>query len=242
MNIVALIQARTSSTRLPNKVLLKMGNKTMLEQVVIRTKKTRKINDIIVVTSTDPSDDLIAQLCHQRKYKHFRGSLTDVLSRYYEAAKKYNADVIIRVTSDNPLIDPHLIDKGITLFLSGNYDYVANKVEPFSVIGFEYEIMTFAALEKAFLNATSELEHEHVTPYIWHTHPEQFKIKKFPYTSITKKYRLTVDTSEDFELTKILIEKYNAETKSFAQIMAILENNPQLVTINQHVEQKQLGK
>lgn len=242
MNIATIVQARISSTRLPGKILLQMGNKTMLEQVITRLSQVKQINQIVVATSTDSSDDPIITLCQKRQYRYYRGSSTDVLSRYYEAAKKYSADIIIRITSDNPLIDSGLIDEGLSLFLQGNFDYVANKVDPFYVIGFEYEIMTFAALRKAYLNATTEAEHEHVTPYIWHTHPGEFKIKKFPYTSITKKYRLAVDTPEDFNLVKILIEKYAADIKSFTDIIKILETNPHLTNINKHIEQKQLGK
>lgn len=238
MNIVAIIQARMSSSRLPGKVLLKMDNKTMLEHVRAKVSQVKQINLIVLATSTDPTDDGIFDLCQQKGFVCFRGSLTDVLNRYYEAGKKYKADVVIRITCDNPLIDPQLIDEGITIFKRGNYDYVANKVEPANVIGFEYEIINFSSLEKAFFEAKTSKEREHVTPYIWRTHPEYFKLRKLPYTKNKNQYRLTVDTKEDFELVKILVEKYHADILSFKKIITILDTHPELAAINRCIQQK----
>jgi len=242
MNIVAIIQARMSSTRFPGKVLKKIGGKPMLWYVVSRTRTAKKIRDVVVATSIDPLDDLIENFCKSNKIKYFRGDLDNVLKRYYDTAKKFNADVIVRVTSDCPLIDGKLIDEGLKEFIGGDYDYLSSTVERTFPRGFDFEILKFSALENAYKNAAEEPEKEHVTPYIWRNHPEQFKICKITRPVDKSGFRVTVDTPEDLNVIKILIAKYGADKKTVDEIIEILDNHPEISQLNAHIEQKHYGQ
>ena len=241
MNIVAIIQARMTSTRFPGKVLKTIAGKPMLWYMVNRTRTAKMINDVVVATSTDLSDDLIEDFCKINKIKYFRGDLDNVLKRYYETAKKFNANVIVRVTSDCPLIDGKLIDEGLKEFIGGDYDYLSNTVERTFPRGSDFEILKFSALENAYKNAAEEPEKEHVTPYIWRNHPEQFKICQLKREVDKSNFRITVDTPEDLEVIKILIEKYKADKKSADEIIEILDNHPEISQLNAHIEQKHYG-
>src|SRR3989344_9493082 len=153
MKIVAIIQARMTSTRFPGKVLKAIADKSMLWYVVNRTRAAKKTDEVVVASSTDSSDDLIENFCKRNRIKYFRGDLDNVLKRYYETAKKFNATVVVRITSDCPLIDGRLIDEGINQFLENGYDYLSNLVERTFPRGFDFEIITFKALEKVYNNA-----------------------------------------------------------------------------------------
>ena len=242
MKIVAMIQARMTSTRFPGKVLKTIAGKPMLWYVVNRVRTAKKIGDVVVATSTDPSDDFIEDYCKSNKIKYFRGDLDNVLKRYYETAKKFNADAIVRITSDCPLIDGKLIDEGIKEFMRSDCDYLSNTVKRTFPRGFDFEIFTFDALNAAFKNATKEPEREHVTPYIWRNHPEDFKIKYFKREIDKSHFRITVDTPEDFELVKILVEKYRTDIKSADDIIEILDDHPEISQLNAHIEQKHYGQ
>jgi spore coat polysaccharide biosynthesis protein SpsF len=240
-NVIAIIQARMSSTRLPGKVLLPIKGKPLLWYVVNRTRKSRLISNVIVATSTDSTDDPIARYCQDHTIAYFRGDLKDVLARYYGAAVKQSASTVVRITSDCPLIDGSLIDKGLRLFSTGKYDYVSNILKRTYPRGFDFEIFSIKALQTAYRKATLEPEREHVTPYIWRNHPKDFRIGQVSEEIDSSKYRITVDTREDFELVKILIERYSADTKNYQEIIDILDKDPALVNINKHIEQKHYG-
>ena len=201
MKIVCIVQARISSSRLPAKILLPGYNKPLLLHLIERLKKSKLINSVIVATSKNPLDDLIYDLCSLKKIKVYRGNLNDLLSRYYNCAKKHNADHIVRVTSDCPLIDPKIIDLMIRKYLSlKKLDFLSNTHPPSYPDGFDVEIFSFRALEKAFRSAKNSYEREHVTPFIW-DNPKKFRL--FNYTTLKndnlyKKYRLTLDYKEDF--------------------------------------------
>ena len=150
MNVVAIIQARLGSTRLPGKVLKKIQNKVVLDYVIDRLKTCKKIDEIVLAITTNKKDDVLEKYAKDKKINYIRGSEEDVLSRYYEAAKKYNADIIVRITSDCPLIDPKIVDEIITKHLENNADYTANIIERTYPRGLDTEVFNFNTLETSF--------------------------------------------------------------------------------------------
>src|SRR3989344_2330215 len=203
--IVAIIQARMTSTRLPGKVLAKIREKPMVTYVVNRTKRSKLIDEVLVATSINKADNSIVSFCKEKKIKCFRGSLNNVLERYYEAARKEKADIVVRVTADCPLIDGGLIDQGIKQFKQTEVDYLSNTVKRTFSRGFDFEVFSFKALAKAYKNAKSEYDKEHVTPYIWKNRDNSYKIGYFTQKKDLSGYRITVDTKEDFLVIKQLI-------------------------------------
>lgn len=174
---VAIIQARMSSSRLPGKVLLDLAGQPMLVHVVERVKGARTIQDIVVATTNDPSDDPIEQACAARGYACFRGSLHDVLDRYYQAARASRAGVIVRITADCPLIDPAVVDRTVEAFHSPNTDFCANRLPPpwgrTLPIGLDVEVVSFTALERAWKEADQPFQREHVMPYFYEGIPPE---------------------------------------------------------------------
>lgn len=214
MNVVAILQARMSSTRLPGKVLMNLAGKTMLEHVYDRVQAARLVNQVVIATTTDPGDDELFAFCKAKGYEVIRGPLEDVLGRFVLAADAYQADIIVRVTTDCPLADPQLIDDVVQEVLTGDYDYVSNRLppEPRTIpIGLDVEGFTKAALDRANSEATRAEEREHVTPYIYNNQ-NRYRCLHLRYPEIGHaEERWTVDTPEDF---------------AFAQ--AILRSNPQM--------------
>lgn len=204
MKTVAIIQARMSSSRLPGKVLLEISKLPMIEWVVERTQRAKRINQVVVATTIDRSDDPVFEFCRRKDYQVSRGSVHDVLDRYYQTAKKIKADVIVRITADCPLIDPSLIDQALILFFSENgslnidsvgnkpyFDFIANRLPPpwgrTFPIGLDIEVFTFQMLEQAKNNANSKYQLEHVTPYFYeHVPADQLKYQVLdsPYSSV----------------------------------------------------------
>lgn len=231
--ITAIIQARISSTRLPRKVLLPLGGKTVLENVVERTRKARLVKDAIVATSQEESDDEIAALCKKKHIPCFRGSLEDVLDRYYQCAKTFSLEHICRVTADCPLIDPEIIDKAAKTYLEGKYDYVSTSY-PVSTYpdGLDTEIVSFEALEKAWREAKLVSEREHVTPYIW-KHPELFNIMTIKNDVDLSHHRWTLDEKDDYEFLNIIFSRVKPLTTN--HILAFLEKHPEITAINNHI-------
>lgn len=242
MKIVAIVQTRMSSSRLPGKVLTKIGSKSMLEHVLAGVSKSKLINYSVVATTHDKSDDAIVQLCKRKKIKYFRGSMYDVLGRYYQAAIVFDASIIVRVCSDCPLIDGKMIDTGMKMFLDSNLDYFSNTVDATYPIGFNFEILTLNALSQAFKNAKDLPEREHVTPYIWKNNPKKFKIGQLKNPLGDKsKYRITVDTNEDMLAVEMLIKKFQAHKKGYMEIIKILDKHPEIVSLNEEIAQKKYG-
>ena len=237
MKIVCIVQARISSSRLPAKILLPGYNKPLLLHLIERLKKSKLINSVIVATSKNPLDDLIYDLCSLKKIKVYRGNLNDLLSRYYNCAKKHNADHIVRVTSDCPLIDPKIIDLMIRKYLSlKKLDFLSNTHPPSYPDGFDVEIFSFHALEKAFRSAKKSYEREHVTPFIW-DNPKKFRL--FNYTTLKndnlyKKYRLTLDYKEDFFVIWGIFNALYKKKKYFElkHIIDFLKKRPKILKNN----------
>lgn len=247
MKKVVIIQARMGSTRLPGKVMLEIKGKTVLTHVVERVKYCKNIDDIVVATSLNKNDDLIVKECVSIGVNHFRGSEQDVLSRYYHAARKNNADLVIRITADCPLIDYTIIDNMIEKFLEkdihNNVDYMSN----FDVIentfprGMDVEIIKANALEKTYQKAKEHYEREHVTPYIYNN-PDKFNLLGYSNNVDLSKYRFTLDTREDLQLIKIIYDNLYEGNHVFGinDIIEFVNRNPQAVKINENVVQKSL--
>lgn len=243
---IAIIQARMGSSRLPEKVLLKINEKPMLYYVLKQTKSSKYVDDVIIATSTNSDDDPIIKFCKENNIKYFRGSEENVLDRYYQCAKKYNLDPIIRITSDCPLIDPNVIDLVFSKFENNTFDYVSNNIAKINGKWFDsecnfpqgmtVEISTFYALEKAWKEAKKPSEYEHVFPYI-QFNPEIFKIQNVTYFEDLSNIRCTVDRKEDLEFVQEIYKRIpkNINYVKIKDIKEIINKNPELLDINSHI-------
>lgn len=241
MKTVCIIQARMGSTRLPGKVMLDLCGKTVLEHVIQRVKRVKNIDEIVIATTTDKKDDVIVEETMKCGVKVFRGSEEDVLSRYYYAAKENEADVVVRITSDCPLIDPETTQKTIDYYLKNNdvYDYVSNTLVRTFPRGLDTEVFSFEVLEKAFNKATLQRDREHVTPYIW-DNSEIFNLGCYKSDVDYSYLRWTLDTKEDFELIKRIYEDLyiNNNCFNFDDIKLVIESNPSYMELNVNIKQK----
>lgn len=241
-NIGIIIQARMSSSRLPGKVMLKLKGHEVLWHVVERCRQS-KANRVIVATSIDPNDDAIVSFCKKNHIDVFRGSLNNVLERYYQCAKKYKLDSIVRITSDCPLIDPLIINKAIAEFKKGDWDYVSDEEANQSEfpLGLCVEIFSFESFKKVRAEAKAVHEQEHVTPR-YYENKNEFQVaprlKAPPEYRVP--YRLTLDYPEDFEMMgKIYDALYRPNTIiDLKGVFDFLKKNPKIASINQHAVQK----
>lgn len=240
--VCVIIQARMSSTRLPGKVLLDINGRPMLSYMIERVKASKRINKIIIATSTDSSDDKIEEFCNSESILCYRGNLLDVLDRYYEAALKVSCDVFVRLTADCPLIDPNIIDNVVYAFENGKYDYVANTCPPTGTFpdGMDVEVFSFRALEKAWKESIKPSEREHVTFYFW-KNPDIFSTFRYDLNEDMSKYRLTVDYPKDFEVIKAIINDLYTKNPAFCMtdIINYMEENKNIVEINSEIEGNQ---
>lgn len=240
---VAIIQARMGSTRLPGKVLKKVNDTTLLEYQIERVKRAALIDEIVIATTTNKQDDLIVKFCEKLEISYYRGSEQDVLRRYYEAAQKYEAEIIVRLTSDCPLIDPDLINQVLQFYKENedSVDYVSNTLERTYPRGLDVEVFSVESLNKAHINAKLPRDREHVTAYIY-TNPDKFKLLGIRNDNDYSDYRWTVDTIEDYKLIeKIIIELYTKKKCfSFNDVLQVLEQNPTWKEINAEIEQKKI--
>jgi len=235
--IVAIIQARVGSTRLPRKVLRRIAGKPMLWHVIERVKRARLVDAVVVATTEKREDSVVEKIAKECGVECFRGSEEDVLDRYYRAAERFGADVVVRITADCPLIDPELIDRAIELFLSGNFDYVSNTLPPTYPDGLDVEVFSFNALEKAWRMARMASEREHVTPYI-RNHPEIFTLGNLKSEVDLSHMRWTVDRIEDLEFVREVYRELYRKGKNFhmKEVLRLLEDKPELAEINRHIE------
>ncbi len=239
--IGCIIQARMNSSRLPGKILKPLADKTVLEQVVSRVRLARTLDETIVATTVSALDKEVADLCGPRNIPCFRGSEENVLSRYYEAAKAFNLTGVVRVTADCPLIDPQIIDQLCDVFKTGQYDFVANVHTDLSKRtfprGLDVEIFSFEVLKEAFENAKEDYQKEHVTPFMYENAKNLYCLRnERDYSS----YRLTLDTSQDYELISTIYQRlYKGKHDFFLkEIIDLLEKEPELTKINKSIEQK----
>lgn len=232
---LALLQARMQSTRLPEKMTKDLEGKRVIDHMIELVKKSKKIDKIVLATSDNKKDDIFEEICNKHKIEIFRGSENDVLSRLYLAAKKHNADIIIRICADNLFLNVDLMDNMVDELIEKKYDYITDSHDKGAPSGTLSEVMTLNALEKAFKESKKENEREHVTPYI-REHPELFNIKFFevPLWLKRKNIRLTYDTAEDLQLIRLLYKKfYNEGNIDLKEVISYLDKNPQLVEMNQ---------
>lgn len=245
MRILIVVQARMTSTRLPGKVLKKVLGKPLLEYQLERLKRVSNVDDVVVATTTNLTDDPIVTLCNQLNVSSYRGSEEDVLSRYYESAQLFDADVVVRITSDCPLIDPMVVDQVIHAYClaSPAKDYVANCLERTYPRGMDTEVFSFRVLKQIHVQATSKADREHVTPYIYR-HPEKYRIGHVRHCEDQSQHRWTVDTMEDFLLVKVMLENLYPTLPYFSMedCLRLHEQNPEWIRINSNIKQKAYGE
>lgn len=242
MQVVAIVQARTGSERLPGKVLKTLGGKPVVLHVLDRLRRTRLVDGLVLATTDRAQDDPLADLAREGEgVLVFRGSEDDVLERYALAAQAAAADIVVRVTSDCPLIDPRVVDAGVDLLLRSlpDCDYVSNTLERTFPRGLDTEVFTRAALERAHEEARDPYEREHVTPFIWRR-PERFRIRQLHSDTDASDGRWTLDTEEDLEFLGRVFDALGAGATeaTWTDVLALLAAHPEWEAINAQVRQK----
>lgn len=246
MKIGAIIQARSSSSRLPKKVLKSLpygSNITVLEQVIRRLKQSKLLDEIIVATTVNGDDDEIVAIAEKENVLYFRGSEFNVLERYYETALDNQLDVVVRITSDCPCVDFTIVDSVIQNHLDSNANYTSNSLVESFPRGIDVEVINFDALKKAFNEWSFEFEKEHVTPFIYKSHPEDFKINSFVNDNLNcSDIRITLDTSKDYALLCAIYDYLYYENEFFLleDILKLFDEKPWLKIINEDIIQKRV--
>lgn len=239
-----IVQARMGSTRLPGKVLKQIIEKPLIFYLVERLKRVKNSHSIVIATSTNALDDTLANYCMKTNIPVFRGSENDVLQRYYDCAKEYGADFIVRICSDCPLIDPALVDDVIEqcLIQKEPLRIASNVIQRTYPRGMDTEVFTFQALEEAAMTVTSVEEREHVT-LNFYRHPNLYHLISVKSNKNTSNYRLTVDTQEDFELISKIFTALYPKNPAFTlqDVLQLLKANPEWLKINAHIKQKETG-
>lgn len=238
--VVAVIQARIGSTRLPKKVLKKIVGKPMLWHVIDRVKKAKLVDEVVLATTLREEDKPLLGLAGESGVKSFPGSEEDVLDRYFQAATKFRADVIVRVTADCPLIDPRIVDKVIKRFLGDDFDYVSNTLKLTYPDGLDVEVFSRDALKKAWGEAKMASEREHVTPYI-RKHPELFKIGVVEHEKDLSSMRWCVDTERDLKFVREVYRRLYKKGRIFLMkdVLELLKKHPELAEINKGIERNE---
>jgi spore coat polysaccharide biosynthesis protein SpsF len=258
-NIVAIIQGRMSSSRLPGKILADIAGQPMLQRVFIRTSRSASVSQTLFATTTDPSDDPVAEYCDFSGIPFTRGSQFDVLDRYYQAAKSAKADVVVRITADCPVIDHELIDNVVNTLLEDEYDFVCNRLPPpwsrTYPIGLDVEACTFKVLAKAWKEAKEPQHREHAMPYFYEevqlsaisrqlsegVSSRGFRIAVLNHTTDFGDYRWTVDTPEDLEFMRQVYSRFEGRDDfTWKEVLDLVHDNPDLMKINAGVQHKTL--
>lgn len=239
-NPYIIIQARMNSERLPGKVMKTIDGKPLIGFLFERIKKTDL--PIILATSVNKENDVLVEYALKHNIECFRGSEDNVLERYYDIAKQYKAELIFRLTGDNPLMDAAVLKGALDLYNKTNdtRTYISSGLSKTYPLGISCELFSFELLKEAHENALTNSEREHVTPYMHQNTPGNINIVPLKGRMNKYHYRLTVDTPEDFELHEILIEKYMADKLTCEEIISLLDNNPDLLKINGMVNQKSI--
>jgi spore coat polysaccharide biosynthesis protein SpsF len=281
---LAIIQARMSSSRLPGKVLMDIAGKPMLQHVMDRSRQAKSVDQVVLATTSDPSDDLLQKFCQQQAIPYHRGSLADVLDRFYQTALQFPAEVIVRLTADCPLLDPDLIDRTVSAFVGNQidqqpledtrmvqlsaadqlpYDFAANRLPPpwkrTLPIGLDVEVCSFAALQRAWEEARETHQREHVMPYLyaglafspveippgreWYLQqgvtPHGFRVAQLNHFPDYGQHRWTVDTPADLEFVRHVYAHFDDQySLSWKEVLALLDQKPELMSINAHVPHK----
>lgn len=238
--VVGILQARTSSRRLPGKVLLPVMGKPMLARQLERLSRSTTIHQLVVATSNNSSDDAIAELCVTEKVPCFRGDLNDVLDRFTSCAREFSADHVVRLTGDCPLTDPKLIDELVKFYLNQNVDYASNCRPPSLPDGLDAEVFTIQALESAWRESTEPFAREHVVPFIV-GQPDRFAIANWTDEEDFSSLRWTVDEREDFDFVSKVYEALYPQSPEFdfKEVLALIQRRPELIGINDRFERNQ---
>jgi len=258
--VVAIIQGRMSSSRLPGKILADIAGQPMLRRVFMRTSRSATVTETIFATTTDPSDDPVAEYCDFSGIPFTRGRQFDVLDRYYQAAKGAKADIVVRITADCPLIDPVLIDDVVNTLLEDDYDFVCNRLPPpwsrTYPIGLDVEACTFDVMERAWKEAKEPQHREHAMPYFYEgieltrqsrtletgTSSRGFKVALLHHTTDFGDYRWTMDTPEDLEFIRQVYSRFDGRDDfSWKEVLDLVHNEPKLMEINASVQHKTLN-
>lgn len=236
--VVAIIQARMGSTRLPGKVMLPLGGEPVLARTVRRTQRASRLNEVVVATTTARMDDVIAELCRDRHWSCERGSEDDLLDRYHSAAHAHRAEAVVRVTSDCPLIDPGVIDEVVEAFLRSPCDYASNTLDPRTFPrGLDVEVIAISALDSAWREDMNIAWREHVTPYIYR-HPEKFRLRPVTHEPDLSFHRWTLDAREDYELLRCVYNEFGRDDFSWKDVLSSFEAHPEWLDINRHIRQR----
>ena len=229
-----IVQARMSSTRLPGKVMFPILGKPVIQHIWELLQRSATARKVIIATSDSPNDDSLAAFLTNLGASVYRGDENDVLSRFYQAAKQFGSDLIVRITADDPLKDPTLIDYAVRSVLQKpEIDYLSNTIRPSFPAGQEVEVFWFKTLERAFNDAKLASEREHVTPYIW-KNTGLFNVQNFEHTENLGHWRWTLDKPEDLELISLLYQRFYQDGKlaGFLEIIEYLKTRPDLVAMN----------
>lgn len=234
--VLAMLQARCSSSRLPGKVLKPLLGTPMILRQIERLQRSRHIDDLIVVTSVEASDDPLAALCLSAGVKLFRGSLHDVLDRFYQASLKFPSQHIVRATADCPLTDAGVIDAVIEMHVSGDYDYSSNVITQTFPDGLDIEIVRSPCLHEAWAQASLPSQREHVTPFFY-SQPQRFRLGSYCGKQDYSGLRWTVDEAADFTFVEQVYQALYADNPAFAMVdvLTLLHRQPQLQGINMGV-------
>lgn len=231
MAIDAIIQARMGSTRLPGKVLMKLDGIPVLKCLIEQLSYSELIDRKIIATSTNPDDDMIVEFAKSLNVESFRGSSLNVLDRYYQCARHFSIKHIVRITADNPLIDPEIIDKVIKVYQKGNFDYVNNFTRRTYPSGTEVEVFSFNSLSKAWKNAKLPYEKEHVTPYIYNN-PKKFSIGYVEHDVDLSKFSWSIDRMEDLKFVTALCKEIKKKPILLKDILNVIKKNPSIIKIS----------
>lgn len=240
MKTVAIIQARMGSNRLPGKVLTDIGDRPMVAHVYERVAAAESLDEVVLATTSEPIDDLLASYCEHAGWRCFRGDHLDVLDRYYQAGLQCGSDVVVRVTADCPLMDPAVIDQVLGEFHrhQPTIDYASNTLPPRTFPrGLDVEVFKFTALARAWREAVDPTCREHVTPYLYRS-PGEFALLPVLSDIDASHYRWTVDTHEDLQLLRAVHEVVGGDSYSWRAALDIAERHPQWAAINGHIQQK----
>lgn len=231
--ILAILQARTSSSRLPGKVMMPLAGMPMLARQIERIARARKVDELIVATSDRIDDDCVAELALTAGAGVFRGSLDDVLDRFFRAALTRRPSHVVRLTGDCPLADWDVIDAAVEFMIEGGYDYASNTLEPTWPDGLDVEVITFTALEAAWREAVDPLEREHVMPFVTRR-PDRFKLGSLRNQIDLSEMRWTVDEPADYAFAGAVYDALYVLNPAFttADVLALLRRQPELGRVN----------
>jgi spore coat polysaccharide biosynthesis protein SpsF len=238
MTSLGIIQARMDSSRLPNKVLRKLGNRTMLERVVRAARQSGVLDELVVATTVEAGDDAIVAECERIGVPYRRGPVDDVLARFLGVLDDYESDIVLRFTADNPLIDPALIARAHRVFVAAGADYLNTSIAHTLPRGLDVEMVRTPVLRAIDALAT-EHHRVHVTSYIY-THADDFDVIGLTLQPDLSHLRVTMDTEDDFKLIEAIVEHFGDEPVDYRKLTAWLTAHPELIEINAHVLQKAL--